>query len=128
MEINPVLLKELPHSDVFMWLVSCRRQGMLTQGPTPDAKCNLNIWSFTLSHLLDSLICIRNSVSTVLLLWMMWGWDRLGGGVIDSYQGWVGGYFLIKFALVTFEKKKISVLQYLMNQLVLQNRALKLQN
>ena len=69
MEINPVLLKELPHSDVFMWLVSCRRQGMLTQGPAPDPKCKLNISSFfTLPHLLDCLICTKNSVSIVLLL------------------------------------------------------------
>ena len=34
-----------------------------------DPKCKLNISSFlTLSHLLDCLICTRNSVSTVLLL------------------------------------------------------------
>ena len=25
-----------------MWLVSCRRQGMLTQGPAPDPKCKLD--------------------------------------------------------------------------------------
>ena len=29
-----------------MWLVSCRKQGMLTQGPVPDPKCELNIRSF----------------------------------------------------------------------------------
>ena len=35
----------------------------------PDPKCKLNISSFlTLSHLLDCLICTRNSVSIVLLL------------------------------------------------------------
>ena len=40
---------------------------MLTQGPAPDPKCKLNISSFlTLLHLLDSLICTQNSVSTVL--------------------------------------------------------------
>ena len=98
MEINPVLLKELPHSDVFMWLVSCRRQGMLTQGPTPDPKCKLNISSFlTLPHLLDCLICTKNSVSIVLLLWMRWRWDRWR--LVDSYQQGVGiiswGFFLI---------------------------------
>ena len=37
---------------------------MLTQGPAPDPKCKLNILSFlTLPHLLDGLICTRNSVS-----------------------------------------------------------------
>ena len=63
-----------------MWLVSCRRQGMLTQGPGPDPKCKLIISSFlTLPHLLDCLICTRNAVSTVLLFQMMGGWDRGDG-------------------------------------------------
>ena len=45
---------------------------MLTQGSAPDAKCKLNTSSFlTLPHLLDCLICGRNSVSIVLLLKMM---------------------------------------------------------
>ena len=87
-----------------MWLVSCRRQGMLTQGPRPDPKCKLNMWSFlTLPHLLDYLICTRNSMSIVLLLWMMgWGggWHRLGrggGGWFISGCGWETevGYCLI---------------------------------
>ena len=52
-----------------MWLVSCRRQGMLTQGLTPDPKFKLNISSFlTLPHVLDCLNCTRNSVSIILLL------------------------------------------------------------
>ena len=51
------------------WLASCRRQGMLTQGPTADPQCKLNISSFvTLPHLLDCLICTRNSISIALLL------------------------------------------------------------
>ena len=71
---------------------------MLTQGPAPDPKCKLNISSFlTLPHLLDCLICTRNSVSIVLLLSMMGGLDRWG--VVDSYQGVSGGtggwYYLI---------------------------------
>ena len=42
---------------------SCRRQGMLTQGPAPDPKCKLIISSFlTLPHLLDCLICNRNAM------------------------------------------------------------------
>ena len=52
---------------------------MLTQGHAPDPKCKLNISSFlTLPHVLDCLICSRNSVSIVLLLSMMW--DGIGGG------------------------------------------------
>ena len=63
-----------------MWLVSCRRQGILTQGPATDPKCKLIISSFlTLPHLLDCLICTRNAMPIVLLLQMM------GGG-----GGWVG--------------------------------------
>ena len=68
----------------------CRRQGMLTQGPAPDPNCKLNISSIlTLSHLLDGLIFTTNSVSILLLLWMMGGCDRWG--VVDSYQGVGGG-------------------------------------
>ena len=88
-----------------MWLVSCRRQGILFQGLAPDFKCKLNISSFvTLPHLLDCLICTKNSVSIVLLLWMMGGWDRWG--VVDSYQGvgggTGGGYYLIVFFICAF--------------------------
>ena len=80
-----------------MWLVSCRRQGMLTQGPAPDPKCKLNISSFlTLPHLLDCLICTMNSVSIVFLLWMMMEWNRWG--VVDSYQG-MCGVVLLSFGL-----------------------------
>ena len=71
---------------------------MLTQGPTPDPKCKLNIWSFlTLPHFLDCLICTRNSVPIILLLWIMGGWDRWG--VVDSYwglgAGTGGAYYLL---------------------------------
>ena len=37
-----------------MWLVPCRRQGMLTKGPAPDRKCKF----VTLPHLLDCLNCV----------------------------------------------------------------------
>ena len=71
---------------------------MLTQGPAPDPKCKLNFSSFlTLSHLLDCLICTRNSVSIVLLLKMMGGWD--GWGMVDSHQG-VGGGTGVGFYLI----------------------------
>ena len=73
-----------------MWLVSCRRQGMLTQGLTPDPKFKLNISSFlTLPHVLDCLNCTRNSVSIILLLWMMG--DGIGGGWLIYIRVWVGG-------------------------------------
>ena len=55
---------------------------MVTQGPAPDPKCKLNILPFLrLPHLLDCLICTRTSISIVLLLQMVGGWDRLG--VVD---------------------------------------------
>ena len=73
--------------------------------PTPDTKCKLNISSFlTLPHFLDCLICTRNSVSIILLLWMMGGWDRWG--VVASYQGLGGGtgggYYLLVCFLCLF--------------------------
>ena len=55
-----------------MWLVSCRRQGMLTQGPSPDHKCKLNISSFLIrSHPLVCLIYTKDTMIIVLLLQMM---------------------------------------------------------
>ena len=53
-------------------------------------KCKLNISSFlTLPHLSDCLICTRNSVSIILLLWMMG--DGIGGGWLLHIRVWVGG-------------------------------------
>ena len=77
---------------------------MLTQRPAPDSKYKLNISSFlTLPHLLDCMICTRNSVSIVLLS-MMGVWDRWG--MVDSYQGvggeTGGGYYLIYFFYLCF--------------------------
>ena len=54
-----------------MWLVSCRRQGMLVQGPAPDTKCELNITFLTLSHPLHCPICAKDIMVTVLLLQVM---------------------------------------------------------
>ena len=88
-----------------MWVVPCRRQGMLTQGPAPDSKCKLNISSFpTLPHLLGCLICTRNYVSIVLLLWMMGGWNRWGGGWFISGCGGGdrGGCYPIVFFICVF--------------------------
>ena len=63
---------------------------MLTQGPAPDPKYKLNISQFlTFPHLLDCVICTRNSVSIVLLLWMMGGWDRWGW--LIHIRVWVRG-------------------------------------
>ena len=66
-----------------------REAGDADSRAPPDPKCKLHISSFLIvPHLLDCLVCTRNSVSILFLLWMMGGWHRLG--VIDSYQG-VGG-------------------------------------
>ena len=78
---------------------------MLTQGPTPDAKCKLNISSFlTLPHLLDCLICTRNSMSIVLLLQVMGKWDRWG--MVDLYKSVGGGtggrYYLTGFVFFLY--------------------------
>ena len=75
---------------------------MLTQGPAPDPKCKLNISSFlTLPHLLDCLICTRNSVSIVLLLRMRVG----GGGGEGGRRGnGIGGGWLIHIMSCLFLK------------------------
>ena len=53
-------------------------------------KCKLNISSFlTLPHSSDCLICTRNYVSIILLLWMMG--DGIGGGWLLHIRVWVGG-------------------------------------
>ena len=87
-----------------MWLVSCRKQGMLTQGPAPDPKCKLVISSFlTLPRLLDFLICTRNAMFIVLLLQTMLGCDRWEGGggghwfILRCGLGDRGGYYLTVF-------------------------------
>ena len=73
-----------------MWLVSCRRLGMLTQGPTLVLKCKLNISSFLpLPHSSDCLICAKEIIIIVLLLQM------IGGGKVGRWfihvRVWVGG-------------------------------------
>ena len=78
---------------------------MLTQGPAPGPKCKLNISSFlTLPHLPDCLICIRNSMSLVLLLQMMGGWVRWGKWLIYNSVweggGTGGGYYLAVFVFL----------------------------
>ena len=53
--------------------------GDATRGPTQDPKCKLNIsLLLKLPHLSYYLICTRNSMSIVLLLEMVGGWDRWG--------------------------------------------------
>ena len=66
-----------------MWLVSCKRQGMLTQGLAPDPKCELNIASFlTLPHPLHCPISAKDILVTVLLLQVMGRWE--GWGVVHQ--------------------------------------------
>ena len=91
-----------------IWLVSCRRQGMVTQEPTPVPKCKLLIPSFlTVLHLLDCLICTRNALSIVLLLQMAGRWNRCGGGGRGGWfilrcgwtdRGWLSSYSFCLFS------------------------------
>ena len=53
------------------------------QIPVPKSKLNISLF-FTLPHLLDCVICSRNFVSIVLLLWLM------GGGGGGEGGGWGG--------------------------------------
>ena len=72
-----------------MWLVSCRRQRMLNQGPSPDSKCKLNISSFlTLPYPLDCLICAKDIMIILFLLHMMGSMRRLEGGSFMLEFGW----------------------------------------
>ena len=49
--------------------------GMLTQGPAPGPKCELNVTLFlTLTHPLHCLICAKNIKVTGLLLQVKGGW------------------------------------------------------
>ena len=107
-----------------MWLVSCRRQGMLTQGPTPDPKCKLIISPFlSLPHLLDCLICTRNAMSIVLLLQLM------GNGLVGEWfiyirvwvgnRGWVSSYsffsvfsYVFVFCCLMFSVPLFSLLEH----------------
>ena len=68
-----------------MWLVSSRRQGILTQEATLDPKCELNITSsLTLPHPLHCTICDKDIMVTVLLLQVMGGWESW---VVDHLCG-----------------------------------------
>ena len=83
-----------------MWLVSCRRQGILAEGSTPDPKCKLDISSFlTLPHLLDlshlyqecydHCIFIMNDGVGVCVCVCVWG---VGGGWLIHTRVWMGGH------------------------------------
>ena len=61
-----------------MRLLSCRRQGILTHGPTPNPKCKLNTSPFILlPHLLDCVV-ISNDVRVVNLYWGEGEGQRVG--------------------------------------------------
>ena len=73
----------------WMWLVSCRRQEMLTQGSAPDPKFKLNISSFlALLHPLYCLICAKDVIIIGLLLQMISG-GKVGGWFVYVWV-WVG--------------------------------------
>ena len=62
-----------------MWLVSCRKQGILTQGLPPDTKCKLNISSFfALPQPLHCLICAKDIMIFEFLLQMMGDLEVVG--------------------------------------------------
>ena len=81
-----------------MWLVSCRKQGKLTQGPAPDPKCKLNFTSFlTLPHSFDCPICAKSSLFIVLFVQILGGRDVCGWG-----EGREGVYIIFFFVRVVF--------------------------
>ena len=75
---------------------------MLTQGPPPDPKCELNITSFpTLPHPLHCPICAKGTMVTILLLQVMGGGEdgKVGGGSFMlgfgcGDRGWVSYFFI----------------------------------
>ena len=99
-----------------IWLMSCRRQWMLTPGSASDPKCKLNISPFlTLPHLLNSLICTNNAMSMVLLLQMKGRWDCWG--VVDLYlgvgEGTGGGYHSVFLVLLDFVTSSVPLFRWL---------------
>ena len=106
-----------------MWLVSSRRQGMLTQGPASDPKCGLNITSFlTLPHRLHFPICAKDIMVTVLLLQVMRKWEGwkvvhllgfVGKGGGD--RGWVLCFFYVLFCFCAV----VGVLSWLLHDSLL---------
>ena len=91
---------------------------MLTQGPTPDPKCELNIISFlTLPHPLHCLICAKDIMVAVLLLQVMEGMGRLGA--ISFMLGFVwrtgGGYHIFFLFFVLFLLLLLIVLSWLVH-------------
>ena len=66
---------------------------MLTQGPTPGPKCELNITSFlALPHPSHCPICVKDIMVTVLLLQVMGRWE--GWGRFIYVRVWVGGQWV----------------------------------
>ena len=73
-----------------MWLVFCRRQGMLMKGPAPNPKCKLNISSFiTLPHLWDCFIL--PGILYWLYCYYKWWRDAIGGWWLINNRVFWGG-------------------------------------
>ena len=77
---------------------------MLTQGPTQDLKCTLNILSFlTASYPLDCLACAKDIMMIVLLLQMMWGWEGWGWFIyVRVWVGAIGGGYIFSIFCSVF--------------------------
>ena len=79
---------------------------MLTQGPPPDPKCDLNVTSFlTVPHQLHCLISAKDIMVTELLLQVMGGIGKLGVVLLCWVLGGGGGgqgvvIFFLSFVLL----------------------------
>ena len=74
-----------------MWLLSCRRQGMLIQGPAPDPKCNLNISSFLNTSTLIRLPHLYQEFCVHFIFIRNGGGDGISGGWLIYNRMWEGG-------------------------------------
>ena len=75
---------------------------MLTQGPTPDPKCELNIASFvTLPHPLHIAPLLPRISWSLYCYFKLWGDGKVGGWFI-YVRVWVGGQEMVIFFFFFF--------------------------
>ena len=91
---------------------------MLTQGPAPDPKCELNITLFlTLPHPLHCPICAKDIMVVVLLLQVR-GWLGVGSFVLRLGWGDRGGYHIFSVFCSVFGLLLIVLLWLVHNRLL----------